>query len=130
MNDPIGLTPHDLFNIILAVCGAIITIAAASGIIINFIKRFKEPEYNQNARISNIESRLEKIDRALYIDKQRLDRIEYGTSYQIEALLALLEHAINPNDLTNVKAAKKNIERYLLDKGSITFNDEDIKQKK
>lgn len=57
MDNPIMLTPHDIVTIILAVCGAIITVSAAVTIIVNFIKKAKEPENMQNSRITSLETR-------------------------------------------------------------------------
>lgn len=116
MNTQIVFTPHQLILVILAVCGAIITVSSAIGVIMGAVRKFKKPEEDQNERIHIIEEHLEKIDRCLNIDKQRLDRIEYGSTVTQEALLALLDHAINSDDISPVKEAKKKLERYLLDK--------------
>lgn len=116
MNTPITITPEQFINFILLICGAMITISGATSVVINLIKKSKDPEIKQNKRIDAIEQRLDKIDRMLYVDKQRLDRIEYGSTVTQEALLALLDHALNKDDVAPIKEAKKKLERYLLDK--------------
>lgn len=110
------MSPQDIINIIIAVCGAIITVSGAVAVIISFVKKARQPEVDQNERIKKLEVHLEKIDRMLFIDKQRLDRIEYGSTVTQEALLALLDHALNKDDISPVREAKKKLERYLLDK--------------
>lgn len=129
MNKPIMLTPQDIIAIVIAICGAIITVSGAITIIFQFIKRIREPENNQNDRIKKLEEHMEKIDRILAIDKQRLDRIEYGNTVTQEALLALLDNALNKDDIAPIKEAKKKLERYLLNntKPMNYSNETDIK---
>lgn len=114
MDKPIGITPLDLMNIILAVCAAIVTMAGALAVIINFVRKAKEPEDTQNARITQLENRMDAVDRKLDIDKKRLDNIEYGHEVTQEALLALLNYQLNPEDKEPLKEAKKALESYLL----------------
>lgn len=114
MNQPIGLTPQDLINIIIAVCAAIITVSSAIAVILNFIKKTKEPEAAQNNRITALEDRMNEVDQKLANDKKRLDNIEYGHEVTQEALLALLNYQLNPEDKDPLREAKKTLETYLV----------------
>ena len=116
MNDPISMTPHELGLLILGICGAIITIGNAWVVISNWVKAFKEPEATQNERIDKIEQDIKAIQHCLSIDKKRLDNIEYGNTVTQEALLALLNNAINREDIEGIKKAKQRLEKYLLDR--------------
>lgn len=115
MDKPIMLTPHDLITIVLAVCGAIITVSAAVTVIVNLIKKAHEPEDNQNKRITELENRMASVDQKLDRDKKRLDNIEFGHEVTQEALLALLNFQLNPDgERDGLKAAKKKLEQYLI----------------
>lgn len=116
MNDPIMMTPHELIAIIVAVCGAIITIATATSIVIKFLTRLKEPENLQNKRLDKIEERLDDMDRKLAIDKKRIDNVESGHEVTQEALLALLNYSLNNDEVEGLRLAKKKLEGYLISK--------------
>ncbi len=114
MDNPIMLTPQQIINMFLATCAALVTVSTAATIIVKLMTRAKEPEERQNARLDLIERRLDEMDRKLSIDKKRLDNIEYGHEVTQEALLALLDHALNNNETEGLKLAKKKLEGYLI----------------
>jgi formyltetrahydrofolate synthetase len=113
MDKPIMLTPQDMVTIIIAVCGAIITVSGAVTIIVNLIKKAHEPENAQNKRISSLEEWRIDVDRKLDMDKRRLDNIEYGHEVTQEVLLALVNYQLT-EDKDELKAAKKKLELYLV----------------
>lgn len=115
MNHQIMFTPNDVVSIILAVCGGIVTLSAAIAVIVKVIDKVKAPENVQNDRISKIEQRLNEFEEYLDRDKKRLDNLEFGNEATNEALLALLNNAINPSESKDeLKAAKKKLEKYLI----------------
>lgn len=114
MDRPLMLTPQDIINIVIAVAAGIITLSGAITIIVGFIRKTQEPEINQNKKIHDIEIRLDNVDRKLDIDEKRLDNIEYGHEVTQEALLALLNYQLNPEDKEPLKQAKSTLEKYLL----------------
>lgn len=117
MNDPITFTPEQLISLIVWICGAIVSISAAITIIIKVINKAKEPERNQNERITVLESKVAKYEKYFDNDNKRLVELEKGNIVTQQALLALLSHAINGNDLDSLKEAKTKLERYLVNKG-------------
>lgn len=117
MNDPITFTPEQLISLIVWICGAIVSISAAITIIIKVINKAKEPERNQNERITALESKVAKYEKYFDNDNKRLVELEKGNIVTQQALLALLSHAINGNDLDSLKEAKTKLERYLVNKG-------------
>lgn len=121
MNTPITFTPAELSTMVLGICGALITLAGALTVVINLIKKAKEPELIQNDRIDKIENDIKKIQHCLSIDKARLDNIEYGNTVSQEALLALLNHALNKDEVDSVKNAKQKLEKYLIDKEKLPY---------
>lgn len=121
MGHPITFTPGELVAFVLAICTAIITVGGATAILARWIAKAKQPETVQNERITKCErdigelnTKFDTVFALLDHDKKRLDRLEYGNEATNEALLALLSHAINGNDVESLKAAKKKLETYLI----------------
>lgn len=66
-------TIEQLWTSILGVCGGITAIAAAVAVILNAIKKAKEPDTKQNAKLNDHDKHLEDVDRKLKNDKEALD---------------------------------------------------------
>lgn len=127
MNEPIGLTPAEVWQLILVICGAIITVSGAISVIINLANKAKEPNKMQDQRIaaleekvSGITDRLEKGDRHFDSDQERMDALERSMKETnrviIESLQALTAHAIDGNNSQELKEAKKRLDDYLIKK--------------
>lgn len=123
MEQPIIFTPTEMFTMIVAICGAIVTVAGAVTVIVKAIKQVKAPEVLQNDRITACEGNIADIykkfmdyDMFLKRDKKRLDKLEDGNEVVSEALLALLSHAINGNDVDGLTSAKNKLNNYLIRK--------------
>lgn len=123
MDNVISFTPAQLIGFITAICGGIVSIAAAVSVLIKVYNKSKAPERAQNMRIEKIEGRLEDHEKILkdfrgYFsnDDQRLRAIENGNRITQTALLALLKHALNGNDIETLKTAEKNLEEFLINK--------------
>ncbi len=117
MDQPIIFTPHQVFELVLWVCGAIVSVSAAITIIVKVVQKIKAPEKNQNERISKLEKEAEKFKQLFDNDNQRLKALEEGTIITQQSILALLSHAINGNDVDSLKDAKNDLERYLTRRG-------------
>lgn len=66
-------TIEQLWTSILGVCGGITAIAAAVAVILNAIKKAKEPDTKQNAKLNDHDKHLEDVDRKLKNDQEVLD---------------------------------------------------------
>ena len=115
----IQFTPAQL----VAIAAAIITISTAAGILINLLGKLKEPETKQNERISKCEMRLDKFDVMVEKfqgffsnDDRRFKEIEEGNKITQTAILAILKHSINGNDVEALKKAEADLEKYLINK--------------
>lgn len=124
MDNPIMLTPHDLWNIILAVCGGIVAISAAFAVVIKVMDHFKAPDKVQNDRISTLETEVKDIKERLKegdrhfkdYDTQMRDleaAMKKRDQVVIESLQALTAHALDQNSLTELHEAKKSLDAYL-----------------
>ena len=123
MDNVISFTPAQLLALILAVCGAIITIAGAIGVIAKIIEKAKAPEKQQDSRLAEHDKRLDEHDKIIekfreYFanDDDRLRAINKSNKIIQTALLALLKHSLNGNDTESLKAAEKSLEEFLIDK--------------
>ena len=127
MDQPIMITPHDIVNIILAICGAIITISGAIAIIVKAVDKAKAPNKKQDERIDALEAEVKKINERLQLgnerfqsDSERVDALENQMKATnkviIESLQALTAHAIDGNNIQELKDAKKGLDDYLLNK--------------
>ena len=124
MNDPILFTPQDVINAILAVCGAISIVAGAAAVIVKCVTAAKAPNKKQDERLDALEADVKlvkdeidrervKITEKFYEDASKIDRIEEANVVTQRALLALLSHLINGNDIESLKRAKTDLENYL-----------------
>lgn len=123
MDSVISFTPAQLIALILAVCGAIVTISAAIGVVAKALDKARAPEKEQNERLDAHEKRLnahdeiiEKFKEYFDNDDRRFKEIEKSNKITQSALLALLKYSLNGNDTDSLKAAEKSLEDYLIDK--------------
>lgn len=98
----------------IAACVAIVTI-------VNAWKAVKDvkaasPNAKQNNLLALHEERLDLIEERLKLGDDRFTAIDSGNKVTQKALLALMEHAINGNDVDALKKAKKDLEAYLVEK--------------
>lgn len=123
MDNVISFTPAQLIALILSVCAAIVTISAAIGVVAKALEKARAPEKEQNERLDTHEKRLNALDEIIvkfreYFDNddRRFKEIEKSNKVTQSALLALLKHSINGNDIESLKEARKNLEEYLIEK--------------
>lgn len=127
MDDPIMLSPQDIFNMFMVLCGAIITVSSAITVIVNLVRKTKEPDKIQNDRITKLEKdvsdinvRLEIGDARFKTDTDRVNELESNmrktNKVIIEGLQALIAHAIDGNNQEDLKQSKKKLDEYLVNK--------------
>lgn len=116
MNSTVTFTPYELYQLIIAICIAITTVSAAVAVIIKAYQLLKKPERTQNERITTLETEVKAIKSFLNNDNKRLKSLEDGHRVEQQALLALLSHALNGNDIDSLKDAKTKLENYLIGK--------------
>ena len=123
MDSVISFTPAQIIAFVLALCGAIVTISAAIGVIIRAIDKARAPEKEQNERLDAHEKRLNAHDEIIerfkeYFDNddRRFKEIEKSNKITQSALLALLKYSLNGNDTESLKEAERSLEEYLIEK--------------
>ena len=123
MDTVIQFTPTQLIALVLAICGAIVTISAAIGVIAKALDKARAPEKEQNERLDEHDKRIGALEDIAtrfkeYFDNddRRFKEIERTNKITVSALLAILKHSLNGNDIESLKQAEKSLEEYLIDK--------------
>lgn len=134
-----NLTPGQLFlvavGIMLAAAGFVNTIGSAVEKVCKLFKAAKAPNEAQDARMddfaewrkemeaANLPARVKSLeswrgvaDGKLANDKKELDAIHDGLRVSHLAQLALLDHALNGNNVTQMQDAKDALQQYLANK--------------
>lgn len=114
MNTAFTFTPASLIAGFLAICAGISCIAGAVGWVIKVIRAARAPSKSLEARIIAIEKTIEEYADFFANDKRRLGVIEDGSRVTQRAILALLSHAIDGNDVDALKEAKTELQDYLI----------------
>lgn len=101
---------------VMAITGMITGVAAVIVLIVNLVKKAKSPNEIQNARITELERRVDLHDEFLQKDLRRFESMEAGNRVIQHAILALLAHGIDGNDIEGMRKAKRELEEYLINK--------------
>lgn len=101
---------------ILAAAGAITTLGGAVEKIVKVVKVAKAPNDLQNDRLKVLEERMDSVEQKLIKDKAHLDKIDEGNRVTQLALLALLDHGIDGNNIAQMEDAKVTLQKHLINK--------------
>lgn len=102
------------------VSAAIVAVGAAAGLyaggvaISKVITAVKKPKTDQDKRITQLETRVNAMEGFLRNDKQRLDRMDEGQHVTMQALLALLDHNLDGNNIDQMQKAKEALQKHLI----------------
>lgn len=101
---------------LLALAGAINTMGSAFEKIAKARQAAKAPNARQDERLEKLEGRMDKVDEYLAQDKRRLDTMDEGNRVTQRALLALLAHGIDGNNVEQMEKAKCALEEHLINR--------------
>lgn len=106
-----ALTPSQImrvaFALLLAAAGAVVTLATAAEKIAKMIKAARAPNEAQNAEIRQLDERLKKVEKHLENDNNRIKRMDTEHQAVLKALVALLDHGLNGNNVQQMQDAKE-----------------------
>ena len=105
---------NEIWPAILAVASAIVLLSQAAEKIGKAVQLAKAPNAKQDERIEKVEKHLEEVDHFLEKDKKRLDGLEEGNRATQRALIALLDHGIDGNNIKQMQDAKTELNNYLI----------------
>lgn len=109
-------TPAEIWATILAFASAFVLFSNAAEKAAKAWRTAKAPNARQDERLDKVEKHLEEIDGFLAVDKKRLDSIEEGNRATQRALLALLDHGIDGNNITQMQEAKTALQNHLINR--------------
>lgn len=82
--------------------------------IMTVIHAIKAPDTAQDERMASIEKDISQIKRYLDNDKKRIDGLTEGDKVTKHAILALLGHGIDGNNVDEMIKSKHELETYLI----------------
>ena len=106
----------DICAFVLGCFSALLLIANTAEKIAQIIRAAKAPNEKQDERIESLEKRMDAVDRKLDNDQTRLDGIGDGEGVIQRALLALLDHALDGNNIEQMTNSKKELMSHLTNK--------------
>ena len=116
LNTEITFTIGGLLTGFLTICAGISVVGGAFALVLRAIKHFKAPEESQNQRLDAVEEEQQRHRDFLASDKRRLDALEEGDRLTKRAILALLRHAIDGNEVDALRRSEQELHDYLLNK--------------
>ncbi len=85
-----------------------------TNIIIAIAGKAKAPNVRQDERITALETRMKAAEDHLDADNKRLQQIERGNTVTQKAILALMRHALDGNNLGALSDAERELNDYLV----------------
>ena len=116
MYNELTFTLAEFVRVLIAICTAIITISGATAVIVKMANAIKKPNKEQNERLESLEHIVKKHDEWFGSDKKRFESLEDGNRVTQQALLALLDHGIDGNNVKQMSEAKEALQKHLIDK--------------
>lgn len=114
MNTEIVVTPMEIWQSILLICGGIITIGGAVAVVKRWIGRIKRPSVEIKTEVNNVEAMLEQHTQYFKNDKVAIDELKRGQSIMYRSHLALISHAIDGNNTEQLKEVKEDLQEFLI----------------
>lgn len=133
--DAIVINPQDLWQVILAISGGVVTLSSAGAVITGIAHKAKSPNAKQNERLDALEAGLKKTDTKVEDEIAKINaRLELGNKrfeadskktcsleesvketnkVIIEGLQALTAHAIDGNNIDRLKHSEEALNKYL-----------------
>lgn len=111
------MNPAEVTELYLTVCTVISVTSSVVTIIGNTIKAAKTPNETQNERIAKLEQTVQDLHGHMDNDNKRIKTIENGNRVTQQAILALMEDAINDGGNKDaLVSAKDDLQKYLIQK--------------
>lgn len=111
-----GITINGLWALLLAGASALVMLVGAAEKIVQVVKAAKAPNVAQDKRLDELEEWRKSVDLKLAADKTHLDCIDDGNRATQRALLALLDHGIDGNNIKQMQDAKEALQNHLINR--------------
>lgn len=111
-----NFTSAEVWTAVLAIASAIVLLSNAAEKIGKAVQTAKAPNVRQDERLSTLEEWRKDVDAELENDKKHLDAIDEGNRATQRALLALLDHGIDGNNIKQMQDAKEALQNHLINR--------------
>ena len=106
----------EIWAIVLAAASAIVLLSNATEKIVKAVKAAKAPNALQDERLTSLEKWREEVDRHLESGDRHFGTIDEGNRVTQLALLALLDHGIDGNNISQMQHAKEELQNHLINR--------------
>lgn len=110
------MTPETIWTLVLAAASAVVLLSNAVEKIAKAWQAAKAPNARQDDRLKALEDWKEEVDGKLTHDHERFESLDSGNRVTQRALLALLDHGIDGNNIEQMQHAKEALQNHLIDK--------------
>ena len=105
---------QDLWPWVASILSGIILIANAGDKVASAVKAAKAPSEELKADVDDLKEWRKEVDLKLKNDKTELDDMRSAYQAIFQALLALLDHGIDGNNITQMENAKAAVRNHLI----------------
>lgn len=111
-----SLTPTEIWTGVLAIASAIVLLSNAAEKIGQAVQAAKAPNARQDEILADLLEWRKKIDLAMARDLDRFAALDNGERVTQRALLALLDHGIDGNNIEQMRHAKEELQNHLINR--------------
>ena len=111
-----SIEPDAIWTLVLAAASAIVLLSNALEKIVKAVKAARSPTVKQDERLTALEAWKKTVDSKLDRDDNRLEVIEEGNRATQRAILALLDHGIDGNNIKQMQDAKEILQNHLINR--------------
>lgn len=111
-----NLTPGTLLTAVLAFASGFVLLSNAVEKLVKAYKAAKAPNVHQDKRLDALEEWSREVDKKLLNDMRHLSAVDEGARVTQRALIALLEHGINGNNIKQMQDAKDELQNHLINR--------------
>jgi hypothetical protein len=106
----------EIWTGILAAASAIVLLSNAVEKIVKAVQAAKAPNARQDDRLHELEEWRKSVDQSLARDLDRFKALDEGERVTQRALLALLDHGIDGNNIEQMQHAKEALQNHLINR--------------
>lgn len=110
------LTPTEVWTAVLAAASAVVLLVNAAKAIVTAWQAAKAPSAQQNQRLDALETWKAEVDKRLEKGGNHFDAIDASNRVTQLALLALLDHGIDGNNIDQMQHAKEELQNHLINR--------------
>lgn len=110
------MTPETIWTLVLAAASAVVLLSNAVEKIAKAWQAAKAPNARQDDRLKALEDWKEEVDGKLTHDHERFESLDSGNRVTQRALLALLDHGIDGNNIEQMQHAKEELQNHLINR--------------